>query len=196
MAGRTRQSRRASKSEMPAAPFLLRKDIWPDERDVMMRPDRVKYVRKLVKPVGCVFCSAAKKGPGFESLCVYRGRRAMVVLNKFPYNTGHALVLPVRHCGDLLQLKDAEFNELQLLLRETIRILRDAYKPTGLNVGLNLGAAAGAGIPDHLHYHVIPRWHGDTNFFPLIADTKVVVETLEQTYDRLLPSFKRLVVKR
>ncbi|KYG64523.1 HIT domain-containing protein [Bdellovibrio bacteriovorus] len=161
------------------------KDVWPLERDVLFRPDRMKYVRKLIKPEGCVFCKAAKDDPSFDTLCVYQTEHSMVVLNKFPYNSGHLLVLPRRHCGDLLQLSEAEFRDLQDTIRLAMKALNDAYEPGGINLGLNHGAVAGAGIPEHLHYHLIPRWAGDLNFFPLIAETKVLVESLEQTYDKL-----------
>ncbi|KYG63019.1 HIT family hydrolase [Bdellovibrio bacteriovorus] len=161
------------------------KDVWPLERDVLFRPDRMKYVRKLIKPEGCVFCKAAKDDPSFDTLCVYQTEHSMVVLNKFPYNSGHLLVLPRRHCGDLLQLSEEEFRDLQDTIRLAMKALNDAYEPGGINLGLNHGAVAGAGIPEHLHYHLIPRWAGDLNFFPLIAETKVLVESLEQTYDKL-----------
>ncbi len=168
---------------------LVAKQNWPIERDVLMRPDRLKYVRKLVRPRGCVFCTAARSGPSLSSLCLYRGKKAMVVLNKYPYNNGHLLVLPIRHCGDLIKLNEAEYLEVHWAIKKCVSVLRKAYQPNGINVGLNLGKGAGAGIPEHLHYHVIPRWVGDTNFFPLIAETKVVIETLEQSYARLLPLF-------
>lgn len=164
--------------------------IWPNEREVMARPDRYRYVRKLIRPQGCVFCEARAKGPSVDSLVVYESSQAMVVLNKFPYNTGHLLVIPTRHCGELGDLTDAEYMELMELLRKTIAALQKVYACPGLNIGLNHGAVAGAGIPDHLHWHAIPRWHGDTNFFPLIAETKVLSETLEQTYQRLRPVFE------
>lgn len=164
-------------------------DLWPMERDVLFRPDRFKYVRKLIKPQGCVFCNAAKHETSFDTLCVYKSKYSMIVLNKFPYNSGHLLVIPLKHEGDLLALsKDAHY-DLNDTLRLAMKALQDIYQPGGVNVGLNHGAVAGAGIPDHLHYHVIPRWSGDLNFFPLIAETKVVVESLEQTYDRLLGYF-------
>jgi ATP adenylyltransferase len=167
----------------------LASGIWPSERDIMARPDRYKYVRKLISQDTCVFCTAKLKGPGIESLVVYRSELAMVVLNKFPYNTGHLLVLPTRHCGNLTDLSEMEYLELMSLVRRTFNILQKAYSCSGFNIGLNHGAVAGAGIPDHLHWHIIPRWHGDTNFFPLIAETKVVSETLEQTYNRICPFF-------
>lgn len=172
------------------ASFDLAGQVWPMERDVLFRPDRMKYVRKLIKPEGCVFCTAAKSEESFETLCVFKTKYSMVVLNKFPYNSGHLLVLPLRHCGNLLKLSEDEFTDLQELVRETMRVLTEVYEPGGINLGLNHGAVAGAGIPEHLHYHLIPRWSGDLNFFPLIAETKVLVESLEQTFEKLRGKFK------
>lgn len=157
----------------------------------MQRPERLRYVRKLIRPKGCVFCAAAKKGVSFESLVLFKGSGVMVMLNKYPYNNGHVLVLPTRHCGDLGKLRRAENHTLAEAVRQTAVILQKTYKCAGLNIGMNHGAVAGAGIPEHLHWHIVPRWYGDTNFFPLIAETKVHAETLEQTFDRLLPFFKR-----
>jgi ATP adenylyltransferase len=170
----------------------ISREIWPAEHAVLMRPERLRYVRKMIKPKGCVFCAAASAGAGFGKLVLYRGKRAMAVLNKFPYNNGHLLILPTRHGGDFNKLDEKEHRDLHRLLRESVGFIRKAYECPGINVGLNLGEAAGAGIPDHLHYHVVPRWRGDTNFFPLIAETKVVVETLEQTFERLLPYYQSL----
>jgi ATP adenylyltransferase len=168
----------------------IREEIWPGERKTLFNPDRLRYVRKLIKPAGCVFCSAVEAGCTPESLLLYKGEHAIVVLNKYPYNNGHLLILPRRHCGEFLELTENEHRAMNHCLTRALKALQEAYQPSGFNVGLNLGSAAGAGIPEHLHYHVIPRWSGDTNFFPLIADTKVVVETLEQTYRRLLPYFE------
>lgn len=170
----------------------LLQDIWPQERDVFVRPDRLKYVRKIIKPKGCVFCQALKAKKRGDVGLLYKTDNAMVVLNKYPYNNGHLLLLPARHVGTVEDLKPKEWNEIHLVLKESISILKKAYSCSGLNVGLNLGAAAGAGIPDHLHYHIIPRWTGDTNFFPLIAETKVVVETLQTTFKKLERNFKSL----
>jgi ATP adenylyltransferase len=185
-------SKRAVKPLKDAALLLkLGKDTWPLERDILFRPDRLKYVRKLMKPEGCVFCNASRK-VAFETLCVYQSEHSMIVLNKFPYNSGHILVIPRRHCGDLLELSQEEHYDLHDTLRLAMGALNGCYQPGGMNLGLNHGATGGAGIPDHLHYHVIPRWNGDLNFFPLIAETKVVIESLEQTYDRLLGYFKTI----
>lgn len=170
----------------------LGENIWPAEKDILFRPDRYKYVRKLIKPEGCVFCNAAKAGVDFESLCLYQTKHSMVVLNKFPYNSGHVLVLPKKHNGDMLKMTDEEYTDLQELLREAMKAVTTVYEPSGVNVGLNQGAVAGAGIPDHLHFHVIPRWAGDLNFFPLIAETKTVIESLEMSFERLLTYFKAL----
>lgn len=114
----------------------------------------------------------------------------MIVLNKFPYNSGHLLVIPQRHEGDLVKFSDAEFKDLHHTLKLAVEALQQVYQPGGMNVGLNMGAVAGAGIPEHLHYHVIPRWSGDLNFFPLVAETKTVIESLEMTFDRLVAYFR------
>jgi ATP adenylyltransferase len=114
----------------------------------------------------------------------------MIVLNKYPYNTGHVLVIPKRHEGDYLNLTQSEFEDLHNTLRLAVKAVKDVYESHGLNLGLNLDKAAGAGIPDHLHYHVVPRFKGDMNFFPLIAETKVVPEALEETYRKLSSYFR------
>jgi len=185
-----KKSSARKKTAKPVSFVNLDKEIWPLERDVLFRPDRLKYVRKLIKPEGCVFCVAAKK-VSFETLCVYQTKHSMVVLNKFPYNSGHIMVIPRRHCGDLLDLSQDEHYDLHDTLRLAMKALNEIYEPGGMNMGMNHGATGGAGIPDHIHYHLVPRWKGDLNFFPLIAETKVVVESLEQTYDRLLGYFKK-----
>ncbi len=181
-----------SKSEARKLRSASVHDIWPGERELIEKPERLKYVRKLVKPKGCVFCKAAKRGVSFESLCLYKDDKAMVVLNKYPYNNGHLLVLPVQHNGEMDRLDEDIYLRVTKLLRRASAIVKEAYECEALNVGLNQGSMAGAGIPDHLHFHLIPRWRGDTNFFPLIADTKVVIETLEQSYARLIPYFEKL----
>ena len=164
-------------------------DVWPQERDFMERPDRLRYVRKLAPESGCVFCKASDGGVGFESLSLFADDDIMILLNKFPYNTAHAMILPRKHVGDLLELDQKVFEKVNDGIRKTVKALKEVYEPAGFNVGLNHGRVAGAGIPDHLHWHVIPRWMGDTNFFPLIAETKVLPETLEQTYEKLKGHF-------
>lgn len=181
--------KKAAKGGNPIRSSRKAKTEWPLKRQVFFRPERLKYVRKQIVVKGCVFCEAVKKGVSKESLVLYADDTVMVILNKYPYNTGHILVLPRRHEGELPKLTKDEVQAVFDMVQRCVKVVGDEYKPAGFNVGLNLGAAAGAGIPEHLHTHVIPRWSGDTNFFPLIAQTKVVVETLEQTFERLLPYF-------
>lgn len=187
-----RPGRPEAAAPQAGAALAVGHEIWPLERDVLFRPDRLKYVRKLVREEGCVFCAAANKPVGFESLCVYKTPHSMVVLNKFPYNSGHLLILPRRHCGDLLELSREEWADLSELIRTAMSVVKDTYQPGGFNAGLNHGAVAGAGIPQHLHFHLIPRWSGDLNFFPLIAETKVVIETLETSFERLFSGFNQI----
>jgi ATP adenylyltransferase len=174
---------------------LITKDIWPQERDYLERPGRYKYVRKLVEEKGCVFCKAAKGKVGFENLCLYQDDDTVIVLNKYPYNSGHLLVLPRRHMGQIWDLKAQENGNVAAWIQKSVKILKDVYDCDGFNVGLNHGAAAGAGLPEHLHWHIIPRWSGDTNFFPLIAETKTLPETLEQTYNKLKDMFAEGKIK-
>ncbi len=164
-------------------------DIWPRERDIIVRPERLRYVRNAIIMNGCVFCQARDNGVKPDSLCVYKNDSAMAVLNKYPYNTGHIMILPTRHCGDLVELQDDEYAAVQELVRVTAKIVKAEYRVEGMNIGLNMGRIAGAGLPDHLHWHIVPRWMGDTNFFPLLAETKVLPETLEQTFARYAKHF-------
>lgn len=186
---------KSSRASSFSASLEINGDRWPMERDVFFRPDRLKYVRRLIPEDGCVFCLAAKERPSFETLCVYQTEHSMIVLNKYPYNSGHLLVLPRRHTSDLLELSDKEYVDLQECLRLSVQTLKEVYNPGGLNLGLNLGAVAGAGIPGHIHYHVIPRWAGDLNFFPLVAETKTVIENLETTFERLIAYLGQLPAK-
>lgn len=189
--GVARQSARESARNQPD--FLqIAGERWPMERNVLFRPERLQYVRKLVPEVGCVFCRCAGTEPKFETLCVYQSKHSMVVLNKFPYNSGHVLIVPKRHVGQIFELTDEEYFDLMNLVRLAARVLEGAYRPAGFNLGMNHGRVSGAGIPEHLHYHIVPRWAGDLNFFPLIAETKVVIENLESSFDRLRLSFQNL----
>ena len=168
-------------------------DIWPQERDIISRPDRIRYIRQLKSDNGeCVFCSALNSGQmDSESLVLFKNSLSMVMLNKYPYNIGHLLVLPLRHEGDLEKLSSEEIRDTAEVIQKCVSFLKLEYKCDGLNIGLNHGRVAGAGIPQHIHWHIIPRWAGDTNFFPLIAETKVHPETLETTYQRLERHFQR-----
>lgn len=183
------KSKTTSLSKKAAAKKSVKAE-WPNKRNVFFKPERMKYVRKLLKDEGCVFCNSAQGEISLDTLCVYKTEHSQIVLNKYPYNSGHVLVLPLRHCGDMLSLTEDEYNDLQKTLRIAVQAIQSIYQPNGFNLGLNHGASSGAGIPQHLHYHIVPRWAGDLNFFPLIAETKVVVETVEQSYKKFANYFK------
>jgi ATP adenylyltransferase len=139
---------------------------------------------------GCFLCAKAAHTEDRANLIVYRCEHVFVVLNLFPYNTGHLLVAPYDHIGDLPALDAEVAAELMRVTQRSTSVLEAEYKPHGFNIGMNLGRVAGAGLPDHLHVHIVPRWNGDTNFMPIVGDTKVLPESLEQTYDRLEPHFR------
>ena len=142
------------------------------------------------KAAGCVFC-AARDGDD-ASLVVFAGRTCFVILNKYPYNNGHLMVVPNRHIALPGEATSAELAEIIALAASAEVVLRDAYAPHGLNMGINLGKPAGAGILDHLHMHVVPRWNGDTNFMTVVGDTRVLPEDLLVTAAKLLPIFEKL----
>jgi ATP adenylyltransferase len=147
-------------------------------------PWRLEYVSGADEQPGCVFCAEAA-GEVAESLVVHRGERAFALLNKYPYSSGHLLIAPVRHVDDLALLGDDEALEVHRLAVQAIAALGATYGPHGYNLGWNLGRAAGAGIVEHLHLHAVPRWGGDTNFMPVLADVKVLPEHLLETRERL-----------
>jgi ATP adenylyltransferase len=147
-------------------------------------PWRLEYIKSADEEPGCLFCDAAA-GDDEERLVVRRGTRAIVILNKFPYSSGHFMVAPVRHVGEFGDLEADEALELHRLASSGMGALAETYAPQGYNVGWNLGRIAGAGVVDHVHMHVVPRWAGDTNFMPVLADVKVLPEHLEDTRRRL-----------
>ena len=151
-------------------------------------PWRGEYVRSasVDEDQGCLFCELQKRDEE-EAFIVARGERAFAVLNAYPYNSGHLMIAPNRHEGDPERLEDEESLELQRLLQRSLRALREAMSPDGFNIGMNLGRVAGAGVPDHLHWHVVPRWDGDTNFMPVAGGAKVLPESLDQTSAKLRP---------
>ena len=145
---------------------------------------------------GCVFCAALDRAgdgpPRDPSLIVARGDTCFVILNLYPYSNGHVMVVTNRHIGSLAEASAAELGELMTMAQRAEAALTEAYRPHGLNLGINLGRPAGAGIPGHLHLHVVPRWDGDTNFMTVVGATRVVPETPPQTLERLVPIFERL----
>jgi ATP adenylyltransferase len=147
-------------------------------------PWRLEYVQAADDQPGCIFCLAVE-GDDEERLVVHRGRSALVLLNKFPYASGHLMVAPLRHEADIAALQDEEIVEVHRLASQGIGALAQLYSPQGYNLGWNLGRVAGAGVADHVHLHAVPRWVGDTNFMPVLADVKVIPEHLQETRTRL-----------
>jgi ATP adenylyltransferase len=154
----------------------------------MWAPWRIEYILDK-KDEGCVFCNALSKN---DDLTLFKGELSMVVMNKFPYINGHLLVAPVRHLSNLNDLEKNEKADLLELVDKSIGILKLVMKPDGFNVGLNLGKVAGAGIEEHLHFHIVPRWFGDTNALSVFADLRVIPEHLIATYNNLKPHFEKL----
>ena len=148
------------------------------------------YIMSTVQPNdACVFCKMLAESEDETNLILRRGRLAFAVMNLFPYNTGHLMVVPKRHTGDYASLTAEEHLELTALITQAQAALSEALSPHGFNIGMNLGRASGAGIADHLHYHIVPRWSGDNNFMSVVSDTKVISESLRDTYRRLLAVF-------
>lgn len=143
----------------------------------------------------CIFCKLPRKKNDRDNLILYRGRHNFIILNRFPYNNGHLMVVPYRHTVRLGKLKAAEQAELLGLCDLAMRALEKTMGPQGHNLGVNLGAAGGAGIRDHIHFHIVPRWIGDTNWMPILGKTKVMIEYLWETYDRLAPTLTKLAKK-
>ncbi len=157
---------------------------------VLWAPWRMEYILK--EAGGCIFCQKPREARDVENYILHRGSTCFVMLNRFPYNNGHLMVVPYKHVPSLEDLDDGEALELMKTIAFSIRCLQEATKPHGFNVGLNIGKVAGAGFEGHVHVHVVPRWEGDTNFMPVFADTKVVSEALQTTFNRLKDTWTRL----
>jgi ATP adenylyltransferase len=154
-------------------------------------PWRLEYVGSAEEKSGCFLCTAVASAADEDSLVVHRGLHAIVVLNRFPYTSGHLLVAPLDHEGDFAALDDATALEIHRLAGEGIAALAETYGPQGYNLGWNLGRVAGAGLPEHVHMHVVPRWAGDTNYMPVLADVRVLPEALVETRRRLAAAWPR-----
>jgi ATP adenylyltransferase len=154
----------------------------------MWAPWRMEYITGD-KGQGCIFCKAQKEQ---DELTLYKGRRTMVIMNKFPYINGHLLAAPIRHLATLRELSWEEMAALLQTVEQSVAILQQAMKPDGFNVGLNLGKVAGAGVEEHLHFHIVPRWFGDTNALTVFADVRVIPEHFRETYRNLKPHFDKL----
>ncbi len=152
-------------------------------------PWRLRYVKDANKSDECVFCTKPESGDDREALIVHRGDRCFVILNLYPYTSGHLMVMPFDHIGRLQDIEPAVTAEMMDLAQQAMRRLEVVYDPEGFNVGLNQGRAAGAGVEGHIHLHVVPRWAGDNNYMPVLADTRVMPQSLEESYDALQGGF-------
>ncbi len=153
-------------------------------------PWRMKYIQQPTHNPNCFFCDAVSKPDEPENLVVHRGKKAFVIINRYPYASGHVMVVPDAHVSSLVELDNATRNELINLLAETEVLLKNIYHPEGFNIGANLGSAGGAGVPGHFHFHIVPRWVGDTNFMSALGETRVLPEEIEQTHIRLRDAWK------
>ena len=159
--------------------------------EVLWAPWRMEYILGE-KEEGCIFCPHQRKGTDEENLILFKGRLTMVMMNKFPYNNGHLLVSPIRHVYSLDELTPEELTDLMLKIQASLRFLKKEMNPDGLNVGLNIGKVAGAGVEQHLHFHIVPRWTGDTSFMTVFSEVRVIPEHLKATYKRLKPYYDKL----
>ena len=158
-------------------------------------PWRMKYIRRQERETGCIFCSAAAMQDGVENLVVHRGQLAFVILNRFPYTSGHVMVVPFDHQSTYEDLNPQIRSEMMELINLSTRVLRGTCCPEGFNVGSNIGSAAGAGVVNHVHFHVVPRWIGDANYMSTVAEIRVIPEDLGESYLRLKAEFERLTKK-
>ena len=153
---------------------------------------RMRYVASATKVKGCLFCALLRKGDDARRFVLERSSHAFSVLNAFPYNSGHAMVAVNRHVGTVTGLSERERSQVWRLVARAERAIGREYKPEGMNIGINVGRCAGAGVLGHLHVHIVPRWNGDTNFMPVIGETKVLPEDLDATYARLTRALRRI----
>jgi ATP adenylyltransferase len=147
------------------------------------------YILSNQKDQDCIFCPGKNRNLDEERLILHVGKRTLVMMNRFPYNNGHLLVAPIRHVSGLDQLDEEGTLDLLLTVRRSIEVLKEAMSPEGFNVGLNLGHVAGAGVEEHMHFHIVPRWKGDTNYMTVLDDVRVIPEHIQETYRKLRPAF-------
>jgi len=151
-------------------------------------PWRMEFIQ-MEKPKGCILCEKPRQNNDALNYILYRGDKNFVIMNSYPYNPGHLMVAPYRHIGNLEELTDEELHEHFKIVSRSVKLLKQVFNPGGFNIGINMGKIAGAGIVDHFHTHIVPRWPGDTNFMPVISDVRVLPEALTETYNKLKDKF-------
>lgn len=159
--------------------------------NILYSPWRMKYI-ETEKSTGCIFCLPESTESDKDRLVLHRGKSCFVIMNMYPYNNGHLMVVPFKHINSLADLTDKESAEFFALVQKTVKVLQIAYNPDGINLGMNLGSAAGAGIADHIHMHIVPRWNGDVNFMTSAGGTRVIPEDFPEAYKRLKEQFDKL----
>ena len=160
--------------------------------DRLWAPWRMEYIR-APKEEGCIFCDKPGQSADRDNLILFKGQHSFVIMNLYPYNNGHLMIVPYQHCSNTHKLDETTFKEIMYLTDRAMGIIEQTMDSQGFNFGANIGEAAGAGITEHIHFHIVPRWLGDTNVMPVIGQTKVMVQGLHETYDLLKPEFSRLL---
>lgn len=168
-----------------------------ERMDILWAPWRSCYVENVDNMEGCFLCHAVNqpKEKWREFLVLYRSSESFIILNKYPYNSGHLMVVPIKHTGNYHHIDDKTALDMHNLLRLSLKALKQVFKPHGFNIGYNIGRPAGAGLESHIHMHVVPRWNGDTNFMPVVGETKVISQDLPTTYDRLKEAIDRITAR-
>jgi ATP adenylyltransferase len=160
--------------------------------DHLWAPWRMQYIQKIDKEEGCIFCNKPSQSEDRVNLILCRGKHCFVIMNLYPYNNGHLMVVPYVHTSDIITLDRETSCEMWDLVCLSRKVLAKAFKPDAFNIGMNIGRAAGAGIDQHIHMHIVPRWNGDTNYITVISETKIISQGIHETYDLLLTHFQNL----
>ncbi len=157
-------------------------------------PWREEYVKNVFKMRKCIFCLALRKKNEKKAYILFKGKHNFIMLNKYPYTPGHLMIAPYEHLASIEEANKEITDEMTDLVKMSLKILRKKYKPQGFNMGMNLGQSAGAGVTDHYHLHIIPRWSGDANFMPIVSKTRVIIESLERTFEKLYAPFQKMKI--
>jgi len=159
-------------------------------------PWRYEYIKNTISgnSEGCLFCNIINENNDKENLIVCRGKKSYIIINRYPYNNGHLMIVPYNHFSEVEMLSDEEILEMMKFLKLSIKVLSKKFSPEGFNIGVNLGKVAGAGIDDHIHLHIVPRWTGDTNFMPVLGDTKIISQNLQETWKIIKEGFDEIKI--